>query len=159
MLRFNYTVGLPLSAPVLIWLFDVPCPAVHAMRESTIRQNASPSNRMYNKIINRNTQIQKQQIRQQTTQIHIDKAKRFQPKPIPSDPFMQNKINIPTQDLQVQEGTSSHGRPAPPTGADRKPTPASRVWLFSLRGTYHKHTIPFMLFSRTCMDPDPHSNL
>ena len=44
------TVGFPLSAPVLSWLFtaqgkseDIPCPAAIAMRESTIHLGASSS--------------------------------------------------------------------------------------------------------------------
>ena len=45
MLCFNYTVGFPLSAPVLSWLFtaqgkpeSVPSPAILAMCKSTIHQ-------------------------------------------------------------------------------------------------------------------------
>ena len=45
-----YTVGFPLSAPVLSWLFtaqskseNIPCPAAIAMRESTIHLGVSSS--------------------------------------------------------------------------------------------------------------------
>ena len=50
MLCFNSTVGFPLSAPVLSWLFTeqgksehVPCPAAIATREFTIRLGGSSS--------------------------------------------------------------------------------------------------------------------